>query len=79
MRRVYEELDLGDFESARPAIQQYFAGQKDYKTNRYQMTPEMRAEISRRWATFIRQYGYAKEEAGSRQSAAGSGKATVAS
>ena len=35
---------------------------KDYKTNRYQITPEMRAEIARRWGTFIEQYGYAKEE-----------------
>ena len=50
MRRVYKELELGDFESVRPAIEQYFAGQKDYKTNRYQMTPELRAEITRRWA-----------------------------
>ena len=41
MRRVYEELQLGDFEAVRPAIEQYFAGQKDYKTNRYEMTPEL--------------------------------------
>ena len=74
MRRVYQELDLGDFESVRPAIQQYFASQKDYKTNRYEMPPELRAEISRRWATFIRQYGYSKEQAGSRQPAVGSEK-----
>ena len=40
MRRVYEELELGDFESVRPGIESYFAGQKGYKTNRYQITPE---------------------------------------
>ena len=61
MQRVYEELDLGDFESARPGIEQYCAGQKDYKTNRYQITPEMRSEITRRWGKFIEQYGYARE------------------
>ena len=70
MRRVYEELELGDFDAARPAIEKYFAGQKDYKTNRYQMTPELRAEITRRWTTFIEQYGYAKEQTGIRQPAA---------
>ncbi len=37
-------LELGDFEAVRPAIEKYFAGQKDYKTNRYQITPEMRAD-----------------------------------
>ncbi len=61
MRRVYEELELGDFETVRPAIEQYFAGKKDYKTNRYQMTPELHAEISRRWSVFIKQYGYEGE------------------
>jgi omega-hydroxy-beta-dihydromenaquinone-9 sulfotransferase len=58
MRRVYEELQLGDFESVRPGIEAYFADQKDYKTNRYQMTPELRAEITRRWGKYIEKYGY---------------------
>ncbi len=70
MRLVYERLELGDFESVRPAIEAYFAGQKDYKTNRYQMTPEMRAEVTRRWGKFFEQYGYAKDGVGSGQSAA---------
>ena len=61
MRRVYEELQLGDFEAVRPAIEKYFAGQKDYKTNRYQMTPELHAEITRRWGAFLKQYGYGEK------------------
>lgn len=69
MRRVYEELQLGDFDAVRPAIEGYFAGKKDYKTNRYEMTPELQAEITRRWATYIEQYGYAKEEPGVRPAA----------
>jgi len=79
MRRVYAELELGDFDAVRPAIEKYFAGQKDYKTNRYQMTPELHAEITRRWTTFIEQYGYAKEEVGSRQQTVGSGQSAVGS
>ena len=62
MRRVYEELELGRFRGRAAGDRQYFAKQKDYKTNRYEMTPELRAEITRRWATFIQQYGYAEEE-----------------
>ncbi len=61
MRRVYDELQLGDFESVRPGIEAYFAGQKDYKTNRYEIAPELRAEIARRWAKYIERYGYAEK------------------
>ena len=64
MRLVYQRLELGDFESVRPGIEDYFAGQKDYKTNRYQITPELRAEITRHWGKFIRKYGYAGGEVG---------------
>jgi omega-hydroxy-beta-dihydromenaquinone-9 sulfotransferase len=60
MQRVYQELELGDFEPARPGVEAYLADQKDYKTNRYQITPEMRAEIARRWGRYLEQYGYAK-------------------
>jgi hypothetical protein len=74
MRRVYDELELGDFEAARPAIEKYFAGQKDYKTNRYEMTPQLQAEITRRWAAFIERYGYAKGAVGGGQSAGGNGQ-----
>ena len=72
MRLVYEQLELGDFESLRPAIEEYFSRHKDYKTNRYQTTPEMRDEITRRWGKFIRDYGYAAEEVGRGRPAVGS-------
>ncbi len=63
MRRIYEHLGLGGFEAVRPAIETYFAEQKHYKTNRYRMTPELHAEITRRWSRYIEQYGYASETA----------------
>ena len=58
MRRIYEELELGDFDAVRPGLETYMAGQKDYKTNRYQLSPENRAEIGRRWKKYLVQYGY---------------------
>jgi omega-hydroxy-beta-dihydromenaquinone-9 sulfotransferase len=58
MRRVYDRLELGGFEAALPAIEAYFSEKKDYKKNRYEMTPELRAEITRRWASYVRKYGY---------------------
>jgi omega-hydroxy-beta-dihydromenaquinone-9 sulfotransferase len=62
MQRIYEELELGDFDAARPAIETYMAGQKDYKTNRYKITDEQRAEITRRWEKYLVQYGYQTPE-----------------
>jgi len=70
MRRVYEQLGLGDFETAKPAIEAYLAGQKDYKTNKYQISPEIRAEIGRRWGDFFHRYHYATHPAGDGKSGA---------
>ena len=53
MQRVYEELNLGGFEKVRPQMEAYFAKKADYKTNRYQLPPELAAEIGRRWASFL--------------------------
>jgi hypothetical protein len=58
MQRVYEELELSNFDLARPGVEEYFASQKDYKKNRFQMTSEMRSEITRRWVRFFEQYNY---------------------
>ena len=58
METIYDHLQLGDFELARPKIEAYMQSQKDYKTNRHQISPEIQAEISRRWSPFMRQYGY---------------------
>ena len=64
MRVVYEELKLGDFEAVRPAIEAYFAKQKDYKTNRFELAPETRAKITRRWSKYLEQYGYGPKPTG---------------
>lgn len=62
MQRIYEELKLGDFEEVRPAIEQYFAEKKDYKTNRYNLDPELESQITRRWSKYIATYGYEKKD-----------------
>lgn len=64
MQTVYEKLDLGDFDQALPAIEEYLAGMEGYETNRYRLSPELRDKIARRWESFIRQYGYSCEPAG---------------
>jgi omega-hydroxy-beta-dihydromenaquinone-9 sulfotransferase len=58
LRRIYEQLKLGDFNVAWSEIQAHVAGQKDYKTNRHELEPEFRNEIRRRWSNYFEQYGY---------------------
>jgi hypothetical protein len=63
MRALYERLGLGGFEEVRPRLEQYLAGSRDYKTNRYALAPAVRAEVGRRWGDVIRRYGYAEAPA----------------
>ena len=58
LRSVYEQLDLGNFEPARCAVEEYAARTRSFKTNRYAINPQVRHEIVRRWSTFIDRYGY---------------------
>jgi hypothetical protein len=62
MRLLYDRLDLGGFDAALPRIQKYLREHAGYQTNRYpSLTPELRAEITRRWGAVIERYGYGKE------------------
>jgi hypothetical protein len=58
VRALYEHLDLGGFEELLPRLEKYVAGLKGYETNRYELSPQRRAEVARRWGSYIRQYGY---------------------
>ncbi len=62
VQAIYDQLELGDFDQARPALEAYVDSKKDYKTNRYEISPEIRREISRKWATYIERYGYLPDE-----------------
>jgi omega-hydroxy-beta-dihydromenaquinone-9 sulfotransferase len=61
LRAVYEALGLGGFEEYRPRLESYLAAQAGYHTNRYDLEPKLRDEITRRWGDLIRRYGYAEE------------------
>ena len=58
VRRVYERLDLGDFENVRPGLEAYVARSKGYETNKYALAPELRDLVTARWGEVIRRYGY---------------------
>ena len=58
MRKLYEHLGLGGFDAVEPYLKHYFADKADYKTNRYEQTPELRDRVEARWGEVIRRYGY---------------------
>ncbi len=58
MQALYEHLELDEFDRVRPRLERYLASLKGYETNRYELSPELREEIGRRWGPVIQQYGY---------------------
>ena len=58
MDRLYRHLDLGPFPAVRPLIEAYFAGQKDYKPNRHEVSEEMRAKVDHHWGDIVKRFGY---------------------
>ena len=61
LARLYEALELGGFEVARPRFEAFWREQQGYQTNRYKPLDEgLRAEITRRWGAVIERYGYGR-------------------
>jgi len=58
MATLYDHLGLGGFDQLLPKLQAHLANNAGYRTNRYQLSDEQQAEITRRWGSVIRQYGY---------------------
>ncbi|CAN0347164.1 unnamed protein product [Ectocarpus sp. 4 AP-2014] len=58
LQGIYEQLDLGDFTPAEPAVDEYLAEEKDYKTNRFELPEEVRAKIADRWGRYAERWGY---------------------
>ena len=58
MAEIYQQLELGDYQAVRPAVESYLAGNSDYQTNRYVLSEADREAVSKRWRPFIEKYGY---------------------
>src|SRR5438105_12544343 len=61
VRRLYEQLDLGDFDTLRPRLEKYLAENARYESNKWQPTDAQVREITDRWREFAEQYGYVRE------------------
>jgi hypothetical protein len=62
LETIYDRLQLGDFQHVRERLSQYVGEQRDYQTNRHDVSPEQQAEIQRRWHAYFTQYGYAMSQ-----------------
>jgi hypothetical protein len=58
VKALYDHFQLGGFDRLLPRLQSYLDQVAGYETNRYELSPELRAEIGRRWGAVIRRYGY---------------------
>lgn len=58
LKKVYDALELGGYDDARPRVEDYLRQNAGYETNRYELTDAQRAAIDARWGEVIRRYGY---------------------
>lgn len=56
--RIYRELSLDGFDSARPAIEAYIGGKKGYRKNAYQYEERTRRIVEENWGYALEQWGY---------------------
>ena len=59
LKKVYDGLELGGFDAARPRVEEYLRQNAGYETNRYEMTAAQCAAVEERWGDVIRRYHYA--------------------
>lgn len=59
LRQLYDDLDLGDFARAEPAIDAYLASARDYQANVHSLPDAMREKIVTRCAPYMTRFGYA--------------------
>ena len=60
MEKIYRDLELGGFENVRPIFEDFYASQKSYKKNKFEMSPEIKEQIAVRWHQYFERYGYEK-------------------
>lgn len=58
MRRVYEHLELGEFEQIEPQLKSYFERKKNHKKNQFTIDDALRMEVDARWPIYRQMFGY---------------------
>ncbi len=61
LRDLYNQLQLGDFESVAPYFQQRLEKHDDYRPNYHRMEPELEQRILQQWSDYAARYDYASQ------------------
>lgn len=62
LERIYDQLDLGEFEHVRPRLAAYAESRRNYEANRHELPVDFRQAIDKQWAFYQERYGYADEQ-----------------
>ena len=58
LRRVYEQLELGDFTEVEPSFASHLADVKNYRKNHHQLDERICTQVRERWSDYFQRYGY---------------------
>ncbi|MDR0611787.1 MAG: sulfotransferase [Planctomycetaceae bacterium] len=60
LEKIYQCLQLGEFETVLPDFEKFAATQKSYQKNKFDLSTEMKEQIANRWQHYFERYGYEK-------------------
>lgn len=58
VERIYNDLSIEGFESAKEDLEKFLETQKDYRPSAYDLDEATRAKIYQRWSWYFERYGY---------------------
>ena len=58
VKQIYEHLGIDGFEEAKPYFDAYLESQKNYKKNKFELTPRLRDKINAKLGFYFEHYGY---------------------
>jgi hypothetical protein len=59
LRRVYAELELGDFSLVQSKVAEFFAARRNYQPTPHRLDEDAKAAVTERWLPLMKRYGYA--------------------
>jgi hypothetical protein len=58
MQRIYEQLELGGFDSVRDKVSEKSKLERDYQTNRLELRGDEERMVMQAWNEYAKRYGY---------------------
>jgi len=64
LEKIYQTLELGDFEIVRPLLASYLESLGSYQKNRFEFPPEIVSTVNENWDFAFEAFGYDRIEPG---------------